>query len=488
MADPVGKHVGDKIKKTVFRGHGFNPFSLTGLLEWAGDFGISRGLVMWIMYIGLLWILSLQIPNLALFAFEWIIGLAPLYLPFLLYYAALNAWIWYIQSFYLAGRDGILLEVRMPRDLFKSPRAMELALIPFNLSSGETTFFNRGWQGGVRPFWSFEIASFGGQVHFYVWTWRTFRPLVESSIYSYYPEVELVEVEDYAAKFHFDPSIHDCYCTEWRKESFRERHYDGSKPGNGSRELNAYPIKTYIDFELDKDPKEEFKIDPLAEPLEFFSSVRPEDQVWAQIVIREAGIPNTHVFSKSANDREKHLDLTKKEVEKMRKDSLVPLSDKDLELLRSPSPRVERSWRYANLVERMERNMDKYIYEVGIRGWIVSSKEVTSHYYNGMRFMWRPMGDPNLSTWLRPRRWHPPFDYPWQDYKNIRWNIAASRFLDAYRRRLFFHSPWRTYEAPMILSSEEIATIWHPVSRTVASPGIERLPAKKAEPPANLPK
>lgn len=215
--------------------------------------------------------------------------------------------------------------------------------------------------------------------------------------------------------------------------------------------------------------------------------------MWAQIVIREAGRPSTHVFF-GANDRSTQLAITKDEVRKVRVESVLLFphaGDPDhpeTKAKLTPGARGASTWRHQRLVENMERNMGKYLYEVGIRGWIVSTKEVTSHYYNGMRFMWRPMGDMNHSSWLRPRRWHPPFDYPWQDYKNIRWNVAARRFIDAYRRRLVFHSPWRTYEAPMILSGEELATLWHPVSRAVAIPGLERMPAQKAEPPANLPK
>jgi|GEM_PF-89159 len=482
--------VGKKFKRTwLGKKVGFNPFDLTDFLDWWGEWGVSRGLILWMMYIALFFILSNQIPHLFIFTAQWMIGLAPIWLPLGLGYSASAAWIWYVQAYYLAGRDPILMEVKIPRDIFKSPRAMELALIPMNLSSGETTFINRGWQGGVRPFWSFELASFGGDVHFYIWTWRGFKELVESSIYSYYPEVELVEVEDYAMKFQFDPSIHDCYVTEWRKETFRQDHVDGSRPENGSIELNAYPIKTYIDFELEKDPKEEFKIDPLAEPLEFMSSLRPEDQMWAQIVIRLAGRPSTHVFF-GDDDGKRHLNIVMKEIDAVRKESVLLVREHDPEYKEGmrPGARGAATWSHQQLVESMDRNASKYLYEVGVRGWIVSTKPVTSHYYNGMRFMWRPMGHPNISTWLRPRRWHPPFDYPWQDYNNIRWNVAARRFLDAYRRRLFFHSPWRTYEAPMILSSEELATLWHPVSRAVAIPGLDRIPAKKAEPPLNLPK
>jgi len=493
--EKLGEAIGDWIHKKITFGSvdilGFNPFDLGNFLDYMGNWGVSRGLILWILYIGLFWVLSLQIVHLPIFTLEWVIGLAPLYLPFLLYHAALNAWVWYIQSYYLAGRDGILLEMKMPHNTERSPRGMELALIPFNLSSGETTFLNRGWQGGVRPFWSFEMASFGGSVHFYIWTWRTFRPLVESSIYSYYPDVELVEAEDYAAKFRFDPSIHDCYCTEWTKETFRRKHINGKTGGddmNWTRDINPYPILTYHDFELEEDPDEEFKVDPLAQPLEFMSSLRPGDQMWAQIVIRLAGRPSDSVFFGKKSDGSRHLQIAEHEINEVRKEGIIEVSEDEEKTQRiNRGARGAPSTAAAELVERMERNMDKYLYEVGIRGWIVSTNEVSSHYYNGMRFMWRPMGDPNHSVHLRPRRWHPPFDYPWQDYKNIRFNLAAKRFLDAYRRRLFFHSPWRTYPEPMILSGEELATLWHPVSHLVAAPGLERLHAKKAEPPHDLP-
>ena len=36
---------------------------------------------------------------------------------------------------------------------------------------------------------------------------------------------------------------------------------------------DAYPIKTYIDFGLDKDPKEEFKVDPISPVIELFGSI-----------------------------------------------------------------------------------------------------------------------------------------------------------------------------------------------------------------------
>ena len=48
---------------------------------------------------------------------------------------------------------------------------------------------------------------------------------------------------------------------------------------------DAYPIKTYIDYGLDDNPKEEHKIDPLTPVLEFLGSIGPSEQVWIQILV-----------------------------------------------------------------------------------------------------------------------------------------------------------------------------------------------------------
>jgi hypothetical protein len=479
---PIGKRIGQALQKLIFgSGYGFNPLDLESFVDYLGEKGISRALILWILYTGLFLILNLQIPHLVFFMLEWVVGTSPLWLPVLLYYAALRAWVWYVQSFYLAGQEAILLEVKMPREITKSPRAMELAFIPFSISSGETTFLNRGWQGGTRPYWSFEIASFGGDVHFYIWTWKSWRNTVETTMYAYYPEVEIEEVEDYAMKFNFDPKKYETYCNDWWLETFRSDIKGG--PGGGSNfRINAYPLRTYIDFELDKDPKEEFKIDPLAQVVETLGSIRPGDQIWIQMVIRQAG---TQGVFKTSSDRSKWQKMVREEVERVRVESATFAPWTVLTEKQERGARPRGTWHQQHLMEAMERNGGKYPFEVGMRGWIVTTEDLTSNYYNAMRWIWRSVGDPQYSTHLRPRRWHPPFDYPWQDFNNIRWNLAATRFLDAYRRRQFFFSPWVI--PTNILSNEQLATLWHPISSAVTTPGLERIPAKKISPPSNLP-
>ena len=163
---------------------------------------------------GLYFILGNFIPNL-LFTFNWLVATAPIWVPIGLVIGAWKAWVTYIQSLYISGRQPVLLEMKIPREVARSPRAMELALTSLNLSSGETTFLHRAWKGQVRPFFSLEIASFGGDIHFYIWCWKPYKDIIEIMMYSQYPEIEIVEVEDYATKFQYDPEKHMAWGVEW---------------------------------------------------------------------------------------------------------------------------------------------------------------------------------------------------------------------------------------------------------------------------------
>src|SRR3989344_2394268 len=259
--------------KTDFQSflHVLTHFDFEEWIDWIGEWGISRGLFLVILYIAMLNILAMQIPNFFLFTFSWMIGTAPIWLPIALLIGTYYVWIWYARSLFISKRHTVLLEMKIPREITKSPRAMETALASFWFASEETTYLMRFIKGMVRPWYSLEIASFGGEIHFYVWTWREYQKMIEANLYSQYPEIELHEVEDYAQKFIFEPDYHTCYCTDWRLEPFRKN-------------IDAYPIKTYVDFELEDNPKEEFKIDPLATVLEFMSSIKPDQQIWVQII------------------------------------------------------------------------------------------------------------------------------------------------------------------------------------------------------------
>lgn len=461
------------VSSSRLRGSYLAPLFSFDLHSFTDDFigngwGISRCLGLSIMFWGLFMILGTMIPSLPLFAFGWLLGTSPIWLPIAALITAAKVWVWYARSGYLFKRDSVLLEVKMPRDITRSPRAMENALSMLWTDSGETTFFNTVWQGQVRPYFSLEIASFGGEVHFYIWTWRNWRPNVEAMMYAYYPEVEIIEAEDYASKFKFDPDTQDAFPTDWRYE-----------PRN-----DAFPIKTYVDFELDKDPKEEYKVDPLAEVLERMSILKPTEQMWVQIIITQSRDQRRKKGGMWWETESRYEGLVKETVEKLREETVGDMDDphqKWKSYARIPL------YRMTETVKAMERNMGKHTFNVGMRGvYIADSKDFSAPGYTGLRWLWRPMGNPQYMNQMRPRRWGNPFDYPWQDFNGIRWNLMVRRYFDCYRRRSHFYTPWiMPYN---MMSTEVIATLWHPPSAAIGSPGLERIPAKKAEPPANLPK
>lgn len=433
-----------------------------------GYWGISRCLMLSIFFWGLFLVLWGMVPSLPLFAFGWLLGTSPIWLPVAALITAWKVWVWYSHAGFIFKRDSMLLEVKMPRDVTRSPRAMENAFAKLWTDSGETTFLNRIWQGQVRPYFSFEIASFGGEIHFYIWCWRAWRPVVESMMYAYYPEVEMTEVEDYASKFRYDPDTQDAFPTDWRYE-----------PRN-----DAYPIRTYIEFELDKDPKEEYKIDPLAQILERMSTLKPSEQMWIQIIITMSRDKRRKKGGAFYQTEDRFEGLLKEEIDVIRKQTVGDMDDphqKWKSFARVPM------FRYTELIKAIDRNLGKHPFNVGMRGiYIADSKDFSAQGYTGIRWIWRPVGNPQYMNQLRPRRWGNPFDWPWQDFDNIRWNLMIRRYLDCYRRRSHFYSPW--IMPHNMMSTEVLATIWHPPSAAVGAPGLARIPAKKAEPPANLPK
>lgn len=436
-------------------------------------YGFSRALFLCIVYAGFLLVLSLQIPNLPLFAFGWIIGTAPIWLPIAMIIGYYHIWVWYVRSYYIFNLKTVLLEMKLPREITKSPRAMETAISQFWAYTGTTTFVYRIWLGQVQPWYSLEIASFGGEVHFYVWVWKLHQQNVEAALYSQYPEIELHEVEDYSQKFVYDPKTQTCHSMLWRLESSMKDRY-----------IDAYPIKTYIDLELDKDPKEEFKIDPLANVVEFLSSIKPTQQIWIQIIL--TGATKIGILVQREHDWKHKVE---EEVQKVRRlaaifppESATQLSDYETRFVR-PRP----TWTQEHQLETMQRNLGKWPFEVAMRGIFISPHAEVGRIYWDLRWVWRAFANPQYMTQLRPRGWHTIMtDYPWQDLHDIRWEILTYRFIDAYRRRSAFYSPWQY--PTNILTSEVLASIFHPPSSAIKAPGLRRISATKAPPPADLPK
>ena len=120
----------------------------------------------------------------------------PVWLPAVFLAVLFNSWVYYRRTKFWQKEGSVLLEIKLPREITKSPLAMEVVLGSFFQTSGESTWLDRIWKGQTRSWFSLEIASIEGKIRFFIWTKPKHRIDIESQIYSQYPGVEIYEAED----------------------------------------------------------------------------------------------------------------------------------------------------------------------------------------------------------------------------------------------------------------------------------------------------
>ena len=375
----------------------------------------------------------------------------------------IQTWLTYKRREWINAQAKVLLEIKLPNEQFKSPVAMEIAVQALH-QAAVGTLTDVYLKGRVRQWASLELVSDGGKVHFYIWCFAGARKGVESAFYAQFPNIEIHEAPDYALPIRHDTA----------KYKFKISHLILTKP-------SAYPIKTYVDYGLEKNDKEEYKNDPLANVIEFLGSLKPGEHVWIQILLQanvKEGLKYGRIITKP--DWKGEVDKELKEVIKKGKLQSDPAPDKyDPKYLTD----VQKE-----MVKAMERNVEKpafdaminvaYFAEEGvfnpanIGGILGVFKQFSSQTWNGFKPSWYE------------------FDYPWQDFMDIRKNKTEREGLEAYKRRSFFNEPFKHlhHDLPFILTTEEVATLFHFPSATVAAtPTLARIPSKRAEAPANLP-
>ena len=206
---------------------------------------------------------------------SFLINTAFLWFPIILGVVFWHFWIQWRQDLYCAKQQWILLEISIPRDVFKSPEAMEMIFNTLNDGSGVSTRWKRYITGAVPHTFSLEIVSIEGSIYFFIRTQDKFKELIKNQIYSQYPKAEVNEVDDYTRY------IGD-YTQKQDSWSLFGVEFELTKD-------DAYPVKTYVDYGLDKavgSLDEEQKIDPITATLEYLGSLRKDEQVWLQMIVR----------------------------------------------------------------------------------------------------------------------------------------------------------------------------------------------------------
>jgi len=384
----------------------------------------------------------------------------PVWLPVLSGIIFWRLWVDYRQFLFLSKKERILLEIKLPKEITKTPVAMELFLNTLFQTGGESTFIKRYWEGSVRPWFSLEIVSIEGQVKFFVWTDKFWKNLIESQIYSQYPDVEIYEVEDYSKFVECDLAKIGLWGCEFKL----------SKP-------DPYPIKTYVDYGLDKEGvKEEYKTDPITPLLEYLGSIGKGEQIWLQIMVR------AHKGKKVRKggmilEKTDWKEEGKSEVKKLL-DQLKPEAEEGKFVLPRTATKGEQL-----VVSSIERSIAKHGLDCGIRGVYLAEKDkFNAINVMGLLGSFKQYNSNELNGFKVG--FDTSFDYPWQDYKNIRVNRLKKRLFNDYVKRAYFH---HVDKPSFVLNTEELATIYHFPGGVAQTPTFRRVPSKKAEPPANLP-
>jgi hypothetical protein len=414
-------------------------------------------------------------PTQTAYNFELVIFLSPLWLTVLLGKNAWQRWVDTRQYRFNVNLQNVLLEIRIPRETLKSPLSMEVILSNLHISPGQGTWYKRYWLGRTRPWYSLELVSLGGRVHMYVWTRKSMRHIVETYFYAQYPGVEVVEATDYTRLIDPTKAPYQMFACEYKKNK-----------------QSPYPIKTYVDYLMDKQPAPEPEevTDPMAQVIEFLGSLTPNEQLWIHIMIRytkgeKHGWEGVYKNGKRYTWREEA-----REIIQDIKDSTVrvttytdPVTHQPRKSDGFPNPSKGDS----ETMTAIERNVSKPGFDVGIRS-IYIAKE--GHYRDFIGAFVTQIFRPYTSEQLNylgpaPLLSEELNDFPWEDPSGRRRQHLMEEALEYGRRRSYFHHP---YKGPyMQMSSEEIASLFHVPSSTVAAPNLPRIQSTTTEAPANLP-
>jgi hypothetical protein len=400
-----------------------------------------------------------------------IIALSPIWLPVTLALRFWATWIHYIRYAFWFKTPMTLLHIELPPEVSKSPLAMELFLTGLWNNGGETTFLARIWKGQYRAITTLELVSNEGRIGFYIHLRQSWKEFVEARLYGQFPEAKITEVEkDYVDAVPYSPETYDLWGTEYTKA-----------------DKEALPIRTYVDYGLDKNTDTpEIHVDPLTNIFEFLSTVKKDEYVWIQIVMKARKKDEWYGFY-TGNHWEKDAQAKINEITQKAIKRAQELTGDEAEKKKVGSRGAMLLTGGEKLmVESIERSLTKQVFDCGFRGLYIVKKTAKFDLsrINNLVRLWDPFRGENTNK-LNVTRGKAIFDYPWQDWNGIRATMISKKLFFWYKHRAFFYVPYDQKEVCM--TTEELASLWHFPNSEVKTPALQRVPSRRSAAPTNLP-
>jgi hypothetical protein len=394
-------------------------------------------------------------------------------LPPLVYYLFKNLWMRHIQDEFFGSADWVLLEIIPPKNIEKSPKLMEALFVGF--AGVEKTFnvVDLYINGAFTDAMSLEIVGDSGNVHFYIRTMKKYRHLAEAHLYAQYPNVEMIEVPDYVDSI--PKIVPNSQWDLWGSD------LEFTKDA-------AYPIKTYQKFEESVTGK---MIDPLAGLIETIGKLGPDQKMWLQWIIRPTSAKWASLEGKAIADKLKGREEAKEGIlERLWQDMAdvfgnlikalsTPIEfeaaqkkeQQPLEFRLSPGER--------DTLKALEENLGKVQFYVKSRFVFVGRRENfdkgigVNAFFGAMK----QFGDENLNGFK-----------PNADSKTAAFHLLVQPRLRYLQRKLLRRYKSRSMDGvKLVMSSEELATVFHLPDMNVLAPALRRIEATRGGAPTNLP-
>lgn len=388
-----------------------------------------------------------------------------------------SLWLEWVQNMYRGKKKLVLLAIDVPKANEQSMKAVEQVLSTLHAVEYGPNRKEKYWIGFVQDLFVLEIVSIDGYIQYFIRCDDYNTDLVKGAIFAQYPDAEIVEVEDYVPNVpqHFPNDTHDMWGMELKLNKD-----------------DIYPIKTYEFFE---DKLTGTFADPMAALLEGMSRVRPGEQIWLQIIItpqnssyRDKGIKGVESLIGKTSPRKRTILDTMVDVPVQ---LLNEASNQifNTSLVNTGAPAEPSQGNFLNMttgekvvVEEVQKKMSRLLYRTKMRFIYIAKKEI----FQVGRAIGPVLGAVRQFNTL--------------DLNSIGGSIQTGTFRPVYylvktrqamrKNNLMFgyrtRNP-RIGESMFVLSTAEIATIFHFPVMSVRAPLVSKSASKKSEPPFRLP-
>jgi len=396
-----------------------------------------------------------------------IVALSPIWLPVTIFFVAFEQWMWSVQTMFAYKSGRVTLRIKLPQEVLKSPEAMESVLMQSHNMNSRDNYMQTYIDGKHPLTMSLELVSIGGEVRFYanVPTSKV-KDIFEAQMYAQYPGIEIVEEKiDYTSEVVWDQE-------KWDMISF---HF-----GKRRKDGDVYPIKTYVDYGLDKQPKEELKFEPMSPMLEYLGKAKPHERVWIQFLLT----PHDALGLKEGKltPKPNWTEAAVAEVNKLMGRDKAGLGAEETE------SRPILTMNERDTIAAIERNTSKYAFSTAIRAiYITENGKFDGNMISPLVrsfSQYDMIGRNGVGI-----RWRTDFNYNFlQDITGERKTMMKKNELKDYKSRYYLQKDNTSFsDTEKIMSVEEIATMWHIPGSSVVTPNLVRVDSVRKEAPANLP-